>query len=219
MLVIGGNPAVSGMSIVQVPRTVETLKGIRRRGGELVVVDPRRTETARLASEHLFIRPDTDCFFLLSLLWVLIEKGRVDTRWVEADPEGFAALKEVVAQWPPARTEPLTGIAKEKVEEIALRLAGPRPAAVYGSIGINLGRSGTLNYWLILVLNLLSGHFDRKGGCFLSRGLVNVDKLYRRRSRRGRRKGSMIGDFEPVLGSYPAALMAPWRQMQGAPTK
>jgi len=208
LLMIGANPAVSGMSVVQVPRTVETLQNIRKRGGELVVVDPRRTETAKLASEHLFIRPDTDCFFLLSLLWVLIEQGRVDARWVEADPEGFAALKEVVAQWPPERTEALTGIAKEKVEEIALKLAGPRPAVVYGSIGINLGRHGTLNYWLLLVLNLLSGHFDRKGGAFLSRGLVNVDKLYRR-TLRGHSVRSSIGDFEPLLGSYPAAVMAP----------
>ncbi len=208
LLVIGANPAVSGMTVVQVPRTVETLQNIRKRGGEIVVVDPRRTETAKLASEHLFIRPDTDCFFLLSLLWVLIEKGRADTRWVEADPEGFAALKEVVAQWPPERTEPLTGIAKEKVEEIALKLAGPRPAAVYGSIGINLGRHGTLTYWLLLVLNLLSGHFDRKGGCFLSRGLVNVDKLYRK-SLRGHSARSTIGDFERLIGTYPAAVMAP----------
>ncbi len=208
LLIIGANPAVSGMSVVQVPRTVETLKNVRKRGGEVVVVDPRRTETAKLASEHLFIRPDTDCFLLLSLLWVLIEKGRVDDRWVEADPEGFAALKEVVNQWPPERTEPLTGIPKGKVEEIALRLAGPRPAAVYGSIGINLGRHGTLNYWLLLVLNLLSGHFDRQGGAFLSRGLVNVDKLYRR-ALRGHDIRSTIGDFEPILGTYPATVMAP----------
>jgi anaerobic selenocysteine-containing dehydrogenase len=208
LLIVGANPAVSGMSVIQVPRPLEALQNIRKRGGELVVVDPRRTETAKLASEHLFIRPDTDCFFLLSLLWVLIEKGRVDIRWVEADPEGFARLKEVVAQWPPERTEPLTGISKEKVEEIALRLGGPRPAAVYGSIGINLGRSGTLNYWLLLAINLLAGHFDRKGGCLLSRGLVNVDKLYRR-ALRGHRERSRIGDFEPVLGTYPAAVMAP----------
>ena len=208
LLIIGGNPAVSGMSVVQVPRTIETLKNIRKRGGELVVVDPRRTETAKLASEHLFIRPDTDCFFLLSLLSVLIGKARLDTRWVEQDPEGFAALKEVVALWPPERTESLTGIPKEKVEEIALRLAGSRPAAAYGSIGINLGRSGTLNYWLLLVLNMLSGHFDRKGGSFLGQGLVNVDKLYRR-TLRGHFVRSRVGDFEPVLGTYPAAVMAP----------
>jgi len=208
LLIIGANPAVSGMSVVQVPRPIEALQDIRKRGGEVVVVDPRRTETAKLATEHLSIQPDTDCFFLLSLLWVLIEKGRADTRWIEEDPDGFAALKEVVAQWPPERTEPLTGIAKEKVEEIALRLAGSRPAAAYGSIGINLGRTGTVNYWLLLCLNLLSGHFDRKGGSFLGRGLVNVDKLYRR-TLRGHSVRSAIGDFEPLLGTYPAAVMAP----------
>ncbi len=213
LLLIGTNAVVSGMSIFQVPRPADSLRGVVRRGGELVVVDPRRTETARLASRHLFIQPDTDCFFLLSLLHVMVKRDLVDKHWVEQDPWGYSALRELVRQWPPERTAPLTGIDAGTVVEIAHRLTGPEPAAVYGSIGINLGRTGTLNYWLLLVVNLLSGHFDRKGGAFLSPGVVDMSRLVRL-SHMGKKKSdegpyrSPIGGFEPILGNYPAALMA-----------
>jgi len=208
LLILGANPAVSGMSFVQVPRPAETLRQIRKRGGRIVVVDPRRNETARLASEHLFIQPDTDCFFLLSLLWVLMEQGRVDREWVDRDPLGYEALREVVRQWPPERTEPITGIPRGKTEEVALCLAGPKPAACYGSVGINLGRNGTLTYWLLTVLNLLAGHFDRPGGSFFCRGAVPVDRLYALSGLDRGKKRSAAGDFQPVMGTYPAALLA-----------
>ena len=208
LVMIGANPVVSGMTFAQVPRPAETLRNIQRRGGELVVVDPRRTETAKLASEHLFIQPDTDCFFLLSLLWVLVERNLIDRHWAEEDPKGFEALSEVVRQWPPERTEPITGISRDKVIEIALRLSGPEPAACYGSLGINLGRSGTLTYWLLLVLNLLSGHFDRKGGSFFCRGVMDMNRIYRYSGVGRSRKRSLTGDFLPVMDTYPAALLA-----------
>ena len=208
LLIIGANPAVSGMSFVQVGRPVEALRRIRERGGRVVVVDPRRSETARLADEHLAIQPDTDAFLLLSLLWVMIERDLYDRHWAEQDPRGFADLAEVVRNWPPERTEALTGIPAGKVEEMAARLAGPAPAACYGSVGINLGRSGTLTYWLMLAANLLSGHFDRKGGSIVCRGLVDAVRLYRVAGldRSGRR--SATGDFRPIMGTYPAALLA-----------
>jgi formate dehydrogenase len=208
LLMIGANPAVSGMSFTQVPRPVEALQNIKKRGGEIVVVDPRRTETARLATEHLFIQPDTDCFFLLSLLCVVIEKDLYHRRWATEDGSGFSALKELVLNWPPDRTEPITGIPKEKIKEIAHRLTGAKPAACYGSIGMNLGRFGTLNYWLLLALNILSGHFDRKGGSILCRGVMDMRRLYQLSGLGKNSTRSRIGDFPPVMGTYPASLIA-----------
>lgn len=208
LLLIGGNPLVSGMSFIQVPRPAETLLNIRRRGGEIVVVDPRRTETAKIATKHLFIQPDTDFFFLLSLLCVLVREGLWDRRWAEEDLGGFAALRELVDRWPPERTEPITGIPCEETRQIARRLAGPEPAAAYGSIGISLGRTGTLNYWLLLVLNILSGHFDRKGGSLLCRGVMDSEQLYRLSGMEKVRGQSRIGGFRSVMGTYPAALLS-----------
>ncbi|MGW8322115.1 MAG: molybdopterin-containing oxidoreductase family protein, partial [Thermodesulfobacteriota bacterium] len=158
--------------------------------------------------EHLFIQPDTDCFFLLSLLWVLIERDRVDPHWIQEDPKGYETLKEVVRKWSPERTEAITGIPAEKVVDIAVRLSGARPAASYGSVGINLGRNGTLAYWLLLVLNLLAGPVDRPGGSLLCKGVVDMDRLYRLSGLGRSRKRSVKGDFLPVMGTYPAALLA-----------
>jgi len=208
LLVLGANPAVSGMSFVQVPRPAETIAGIRKRGGRVVVVDPRRTETARLAGEHLPIRPDTDRYFLMSLLWVLMDRGRVDGRWAREDPRGVAALREAVRPWPPERTEPITGIPAARTVEIALQVSGDRPAACYGSVGINLGSAGTLTYWLILVLNLLAGHFDRPGGSLLGRGVMDAAALYRMSGVGKAKRRSPVGQFLPVMGTWPAAMMA-----------
>ena len=208
LLMIGANPAVSGMSFCQVPRPVEALQRIRNRGGEIVVVDPRRTETARLATEHLFIQPDTDCFFLLSLLSVVVRQGLYDRRWAAKDSAGFSALKELALNWPPERTAPITGIPKEKTIEIAHRLTAAEPAACYGSIGISLGRSGTVNYWLLLALNILSGHFDRKGGSILCRGVMDMETLYRLSGVEKATQRSRTGDFQAVMGTYPASLLA-----------
>ena len=208
LLMIGANPVVSGMSFSQVPRPAETLQNIRKRGGQLVVVDPRRTETARLATEHLFIQPDTDCFFLLSLLCVMVKNGLYDRRRAEEDRQGFAALRELVLNWPPERTEGITCIPKEKTIEIAHRLTSGGPAACYGSIGISLGRSGTLNYWLILAINILSGHFDQKGGSILCRGVLDMGKLYRLSGAGKTTRRSRTGHFPAVMGTYPASLLA-----------
>ncbi|MEW6442127.1 MAG: molybdopterin-dependent oxidoreductase [bacterium] len=208
LLLIGANPVVSGMSFIQVPRPAEALQRIRRKGGRVVVVDPRRTETARLATEHLFIRPDSDYFFLASLLCVLMEEGRWDRRLAARDPGGFEALGELVRRWPPEKTEAITGIPAEKTREIARDMAGPQPAAAYGSLGINLGRSGTLNFWLLLALNLLAGHFDRKGGSLLCRGVIDLGAVARLTGMDQAGAPSRIGGFRPVLGTYPAALLA-----------
>lgn len=208
LLMIGANPVVSGMSFAQVPRPAEAIRSIRKRGGEVVVVDPRRTETARLATEHLFIEPDTDFFFLLSLLHVILAEGLWDRRWSGRDPAGFEALRALTERWPPERSAGVTGIAAEKTRRIARSLAGLEPAAAYGSIGISLGRSGTLNYWLLLALNILSGHFDAKGGSLLSPGIVDADLLYRLSGSDKHRARSRTGGFHPVLGTYPAVLLS-----------
>ena len=64
-MVIGGNPAVSRMSFIQLPDPMKRLGAIVERGGRLVFVNPRRIESAKAAGEHVFIRPDTDVYFLL----------------------------------------------------------------------------------------------------------------------------------------------------------
>src|ERR1017187_5347605 len=76
-LCIGANPLVSNGSIMTAAGIERRLEDLRARGGRLVVIDPRRTETARMADEHHFIRPGSDALLLMAMLWTLFEEKRV----------------------------------------------------------------------------------------------------------------------------------------------
>jgi anaerobic selenocysteine-containing dehydrogenase len=95
MLIIGGNPLVSNGSIMTAPDVRGRLKAIRARGGTVVVVDPRRTETAELADRHVFIRPGTDALWLLSLIHVLFAEGLVDLGRLAAHTDGVDELRAI----------------------------------------------------------------------------------------------------------------------------
>ncbi|HMQ24821.1 MAG TPA: molybdopterin-dependent oxidoreductase, partial [Acidimicrobiales bacterium] len=105
VVLIGTNPAISQMSVVQVPRAMARLKAVVERGGRVGSVNPRRTETARAVGDHLFIRPGTDVFLLASFLHVVLSEDAVDRALVDAHTTGFDDLAAVVADWAPERTE------------------------------------------------------------------------------------------------------------------
>ncbi|MEM9075038.1 MAG: molybdopterin-dependent oxidoreductase [Myxococcota bacterium] len=172
-LILGGNPVASNGSIMTAPDMRLRLREIRERG-QVVVIDPRRTETARVASEHLFIRPGTDAFFLLALVHVIAREGRINLGRLRDFCEGEEALVDAVRAFPPERAAPITGIAAEHIERIARTLVDTPRAAVYGRVGACTQEFGGLNAWLINVLNLVSGHFDRPGGVMFPTPAVDV---------------------------------------------
>ncbi|MEO3781773.1 molybdopterin-dependent oxidoreductase [Actinocorallia sp. B10E7] len=204
LLMLGANPLVSHGSLISAPRIKEELAAIRDRGGRVVVVDPRRTETAK-AHEHLPIRPDTDAWLLLSLLQVIFAE-RLEAPF---EARGTEALKTAVAPFTPEHTETRTGIPAEDVRTLARDLAAARHAAVYGRIGSCLGRFGTLTALLIDALNLVTGNLDREGGVLFGRAPLPVDHLARigGLASYGRSR-SRIGGYPDVLGTFPAGVMA-----------
>lgn len=118
VVLLGTNPQVSQMSVVQAPRATLRLKAVEERGGRVVHVNPRRTETARAVGEQLFIRPGTDVFFLASFLREVLERGAVDQRLIAEHTTGFGALWPAVAPWTPERTAEITGIAPDVLREL-----------------------------------------------------------------------------------------------------
>ncbi len=211
LVIVGANPLVSHGSVVSAPRIKDELHGITGRGGRVVVVDPRRTETAS-AFEWMPIAPDGDAHLLLSLLAVMFEEGIADEEAIARQTTGVEALRELVAPFPPERTEPLHGIAAAELRELARELCGTERAAVYGRTGTCLGRSGTLTTFLLDAVNIVAGNLDREGGSMFGTlgvpgerrltkaGLGWIAKTGARRSR--------IGDFPSVLGTMPAAVLA-----------
>jgi formate dehydrogenase len=208
LLMLGANPMVSNGSNVSVPRVREHLRAIVSRGGRIVVVDPRRTETAR-EFEHQPIRPDTDAYFLLSVLQVLFAADLVDQGFLRARCSGVGTLERLTHAFTPEATAARTGIPAERVNAIARDFAASPAAVAYGRIGTSLGRFGTLVEILLNAVNAVTGNLDRPGGAVFGSSPVDVEAVPERFgvATYGKRH-SRIGGFPDVLGQMPAAVMA-----------
>ncbi|WP_307817201.1 molybdopterin-containing oxidoreductase family protein [Nocardia acididurans] len=208
LLMLGANPVVSHGSVMSVPRIREKLTAIPRRGGRVVVVDPRRTETARLF-EHVGIRPDADAWLLAAMLQVIFEEGLADEQALRRQASGASELRGAVARFTPEATAEVTGLEPDRVRALARDLARADSAAVYGRTGTCLGRHATLVAFLIDALALVTGNLDAPGGVVFGKELVAVSELNARLGLIGYGKNrSRIGDFPDVLGTFPAAIMA-----------
>ena len=164
LLVLGANPWVSNGSLATAPDWPGRLKAISERGGKVVVVDPRRTETARRADEHLFIRPGTDAFFVLALANVIISEQRVHLGHLEPHVAGLEEVPDLVAPFTPEAIEAATGIAAGDIRRIARELSDAPSGSVYDRVGVHQHTFGTVTSWACDLVNVLTGNLDRPGG-------------------------------------------------------
>lgn len=203
LLMVGANPLVSHGSVLSAPRVREQLLDIER----VVVVDPRRTETAR-QFEHLPIRPDTDAYLLLALIATVFEEDLADRAFLERWTDGAAGLERLALAHPPEATEARTGVPAARARELAREFAAAEGAAAYGRTGSCLGRFGTLVSFLLDALNAVTGNLDRPGGSVFGRPPVEVDRVGERLglATYGKRR-SRIGGFPDVIGNLPASLL------------
>ena len=212
LLMLGSNPVVSHGSFLTTPRIKDRMHDIVNRGGRVVIVDPRRTETAA-QFEWQPIAPDGDAFLLLSLLQVMFAEGLVDADQVARQADGLDWLRAQCAPFTPEATAERTGIDSMTVRQLARDLAASPRAAVYGRFGTCVGRNPTLTAYLIDVVNLVAGQLDKPGGSvFATTGAPGqrfaTMALGAGLRRAYRRKRSRIGGFPSVLGAEPAAMLA-----------
>ena len=168
-LMLGANPLASNGSIWTVPDVRRRLKDLKARGGKLVVVDPRRTETAELANEHVFIRPGTDAAFLLAMIHVLFRDDLVSPGPLAAFTDGLEEVGEAVRELTPEWAAPLTGIPAANIERITHDLANAEAGICYGRMGVSTQAFGALCQWAIQVINVATGHLDKPGGSLFTR--------------------------------------------------
>ncbi len=185
LMVIGANPLVSNGSLMTAPGMPKRLRALRAREGKLVVVDPRRTETARVADEHLPIRPGTDALFLFALVHVLFEEGLVRLGRLEPMVQGLEEARSLAGDFAPETVASRVGIGAATIRRVARELAGASSAACYGRIGTCTQEFGTLASWLVDVVNVLSGNLDRPGGAMFAAPAASFK--YGETSRKGRR--------------------------------
>jgi len=168
LLILGANPLVSNGSLFTAPALPGRLRALRARGGKIVVVDPRRTETARHADEHHAILPGTDAHLLFGIVHTLFAEGLTAPGRLEPHTTGIDVVRELAEPFAPEAVAPVTGIAGEEIRRMARELAAAERAAVYGRIGTCTQEFGTLASWLVDVINLLTGNLDRPGGAMFT---------------------------------------------------
>lgn len=167
-LIFGANPLASNGSLMTAPDIINRLEAIRKRGGKVVLIDPRKTETARVANEHFFIKPATDVYFLLALVNTLFAEDLVNMGRLAEFTDGVETLREVSKEYTPESVEDLTGVSAKEIRRIAREFAEAKTAVVYGRMGVSIQRFGSLCHWLINSINILTGNFDRAGGAMFT---------------------------------------------------
>ncbi|GGU02237.1 molybdopterin oxidoreductase family protein [Streptomyces violascens] len=198
LLLLGANPLESNGSLCTAPDFPGKLKALRRRGGTLTVVDPRRTRTAKLADRHVAIRPGTDALLLASIAQVLFEEKLTAPGEIEAHIEGIGEVADAVREFTPDVVGPVCDVAPDDIRVIARELAAAPTAAVYGRIGSCTVEHGTLASWLVDVLNVLTGNLDRPGGALFP--LSATDRTPRPA---GPGKGFALGRWHSRVGGHP----------------
>ncbi len=169
LIVLGANPVASNGSLWTVPDFRGKAKALQARGGRIVVIDPRRTETADLADRHLFIRPGGDVFLLLGMAQVLFAENLVRLDRLAGHVAGLAELEAAVAPYPPEVVAARCGIEAAAIRELAREFAAAPRAAFHSRIGSCTQDYGTLACWLVDAIAILAGHFDTEGGLMFSR--------------------------------------------------
>ncbi len=205
-LMLGANPVASNGSLMTAPGIDKRLKALVKRG-KLVVLDPRRTETADLASEHHAIRPGTDALFLIALLQSLRQLQPPRLERYDGKLSGFNDAMRAIDALPCAQVEAITGIATETVQRIAKELSAAKCAVVYGRIGVSTQAFGSLCQWLIQLLNIYTGNLDAEGGSLPNQPVIPMTGPGTARGHYARWK-SRVRDLPEFAGELPVAVLS-----------
>ena len=209
LVVMGANPMVSNGSVMSAPNIKGRLRAIRERGGKVVVIDPRRTETADVADEHIFVRPGTDALLLLAVHNTLFADGHIAPN--AAIPlRNLEEFGQLVAEFSPERVASACGVPADTIRSLARQFAAAESAAWYGRMGTSTQRFGVTSTWLIDVLNVVTGNFDRAGGVMFTTPAADLAGVARLLGETGKfdRYRSRVGNLPEFNGEFPVGALA-----------
>jgi hypothetical protein len=208
MLIIGGNPLASNGSIMTSPDIPKRLKAIQQRGGRFIVIDPRRTETAEIADQHLFIRPGTDAWLLMAMLNTLFAEDLVSTGHLTDLLVGVDQVRSACASFTPELAEQRTGVAAEQIRQLARDMASIEGAVCYGRMGVSVQVYGTLCQWAIQMINILTSSMDVRGGMIASSPAFGFIKPGESGAGHFAAFHSRVSGLPEFAGELPATVMA-----------
>ena len=206
ILLIGTNPRVSKMSFLSTPDPVRTLREARKRGADVVFVNPLSLDDMKDVGPTVQIRPDTDAYLLAAMLCEIESAADLGFDATSIDGlRGIDALRVFVRRFPAERVAAVVGFSPERIREMARAFARAPRAAIHMSTGVNMGRNGSLAYYLVQMLSLVTGNLDRRGGNVIAARGVPPMSLP---PEAAARQSTPWGEFEATRGTVPGALMA-----------
>ena len=168
LVIFGGNPLASNGSMMTMANAPKRLKAIQARGGKLIVIDPRRSETAEVADQHLFVRPGKDAYVLLAIIHTLFKQNWLNIDHLSNHLEGLEAVQDAVADFTPELAEQQSGISADTIQQLTQQLANTDQAVVYGRMGVSVQEFGALCQWAIQLINIMIGALDKVGGALVA---------------------------------------------------
>jgi anaerobic selenocysteine-containing dehydrogenase len=206
-LILGANPLASNGSLMTAPDIINRLESIKKRGGKVVLIDPRKTETARVASEHHFIKPSSDVYFLLAVIHTLFAENFVNLDRLNDFTDGVETLREVSTDYAPEKVENPIGISATEIRRIAGEFANSESAVCYGRMGVSVQKFGSLCHWLINSINILTGNFDRAGGAMFTAPAFDILQIAEGKNIFNRWQ-SRVRKLPEFMGELPVAALS-----------
>jgi anaerobic selenocysteine-containing dehydrogenase len=213
-VIVGGNPLVSNGSMMTVPDVGNRLKAIQKRGGKVIVIDPRRTETAEKADQHIFINPGSDSWLFAGILKHIFNEGLDNLAHLEAYTDGLAIVKKSIEAIDFDTVEKNTGIDIGTIKSLAVEIATTEKAAVYGRMGVSTQAFGGLGKWLINVINMVTGNLDKVGGLLFTKPVIDFIGNSKPKNRYNRWQ-SRVRKFPEFLGELPVACLSEEIETEG----
>lgn len=218
LLIIGENPKISHMSFLSIADPMAKLKAAQRNGAAIRFVNPRTIESADDVGAVVPIKPDTDLYFLAAILHEIRRRGGFREDVIRAHGRNAEGLVRFIDRYPPERVAAVVGVSRDAICEVARDFSQAEKAAVHVSTGVNMGRQGTLAYWLVQMLSFVTGNLDREGGNLYSLGFYQAAKS-------GRPKtddpffASPFGPLRTVAGNLPGNLLADMIEQEQEPIR
>lgn len=208
LLIFGSNPRVSHMSFISIADPMAVLRDARKRGATIKFVDPRETESIKVIGDLVQVKADTDVYLMAALLHHLDRKDLFDQSYVQEHADNINGLREFIAAYSPEDVAQVVGIDSEQICELAESFAAADSAAVYMSTGVNMGRQGTVAYWLMFMLSLVTGNLGQRGGNVYARGFYPAAKAGRTGGQQPQYQETAFGEIRKMRGSLPGNLLA-----------
>ena len=210
LLILGANPGASNGSLLTAPGFSQKIKNIQKRGGKVINIDPRYTETSKISSQHFYINPGKDALFLLTLLHVIFQNGIREKTHLSDHLKGLEDIKKIVKQYPPKKTAHLIGIKSTEIQKIATDFLNSETAVCYGRMGVSTQEYGGICQWLINVLNIVTNNMDKVGGAMFTKPAIDLVFMTGAQGKVGNfdRYRSRVHNLPEYSGELPVATLA-----------